>query len=865
MAKALILLVLLALNSSCQQELTTIEKDQNLVENLEITWELVSNQVAEQPQYRSTFVIKNNSDAILSDSGWAIFFNQENRNVITNSVTAPIEFTHHGGDFHQLSPKAGFQLLPKNEITIQSDSRGWIIKEQQAPDGIYVVFYHDNGEERSRFAINNFTIKPFTRPEQINRFIYDQTPNPTSEWQYEQNIQLTKLNRSEIPTIVPTPISAIFEKDSISIDNTFTIHYGDGLEQEAAFLTDRLKILLGGVTLSDMESTEPGNKIILLKIDKELTSSESYNLKIIKGESISIQGSDNSGVFYGIQSLLSLFPIENYKGNSVKATVPTVIIKDAPRFAYRGMHLDVSRNFNKKESVFKLIDVMAFYKLNKLHLHLTDDEGWRLEIKSLPELTEIGAFRGHTLDDVEYLHPSYGSGPEPDSVNSFGSGFYTQQDYMQILKYAFNRHIDVIPEFDLPGHARAAIKAMEARYLNLEKKQDQASEQFRLVDPDDASVYYSAQEFNDNVICVCRESTYRFVETVVDEVIALYKKAQVPLETIHIGGDEVPKGAWTKSPLCDNFLKNNPETSGPAGLMDYFLQRTSEIFKDRNITLSGWEEITLDRDEAGNYVIKPPKNDPIYQVYIWDNFTTGNQDIGYKVANAGYPVVLCSVTNFYFELAYNKDPYEVGHYWGGFVNTRKAYEYIPYDVFKSIYATPLGKPYDRDRSFGNMVRLNQKAQNNILGLQGELWSEPIRGPEMLEYFYLPKLLGLSERAWASQPEWAVIEDDEGREAALDNNWNFFANAIGSREMPRMDYLSGGYNYRIPPPGAKVVDGYLHANTEYPGLTIRYSTDGSEPSENSSRYTLPVQLKESIRLRTFNTTGRGSRVVTVSPN
>ena len=159
--------------------------------------------------------------------------------------------------------------------------------------------------------------------------------------------------------------------------------------------------------------------------------------------------------------MLALLPIESYKERGKSIALPAVHIVDAPRFHYRGQHLDVARNFQSKESVEKLIDLMAFYKLNYLHLHLTDDEGWRIEIKQLPELTAVGGRRGHTLDEANWLQPSQGSGPDPKAAP--GSGFYTQRDFIEILRYARERHIKVIPEIDLPGHARAAIKSMQSR------------------------------------------------------------------------------------------------------------------------------------------------------------------------------------------------------------------------------------------------------------------------------------------------------------------------------------------------------------------------------------------------------------------
>jgi hexosaminidase len=481
----------------------------------------------------------------------------------------------------------------------------------------------------------------------------------------------------------------------------------------------------------------------------------------------------------------------------------------------------------------------------------------------LPELTEVGAFRGHTLDDQNFLHPSYGSGPEPDPSSGYGTGTYTVEDYASILKYAQARHIEVIPEFDFPGHARAAIKAMEARYRKFMGAGDERrATEYLLSDPDDRSEYHSAQSFNDNVICVCRESVYRFMETIIDEVVEIHKEAQVPLTTIHIGGDEVPKGAWLQSPICQDFQERKEMIGGASGLMDYFLARMGGLLGERGLKLSGWEEITLERDDHGDYRVKAPIESPGYRVYIWDNFTKGNQDIGYKIANAGYPVILCSVTNYYFELAYNKDPKEPGEYWGGFVDTRKAFEYIPYEVFKSIRKTPLGRTYDPEVDFQDMVKLNPEAKDLILGLQGCLWSESIFGPQSLEYFSLPKLLGLAERAWSRQPSWATMADVGLRDKALEADWNIFANALGQRELPRLDYLSGGFSYRLPPPGIKIGDGKLYANTQFPGLSIRYTIDGSDPDIDSKAYISPVQVDGKVAACTFSATGRASRSVLI---
>ena len=212
---------------------------------------------------------------------------------------------------------------------------------------------------------------------------------------------------------------------------------------------------------------------------------------------------------------------------------------DAPRFGYRGLMLDVARNFQPKAAVLRVLDLMARYKLNAFHFHLTDDEGWRLEIPSLPELTSVGARRGHTLDSSRFLPPAYGSGPDVDQP--FGSGFYSRADYVEILRYAAARHIEVIPELEMPGHARAAIKAMEARFRTLQATGDaEGASRFLLSDPEDRSIYTSAQGYHDNVMNPALPSTYAFIERVVQDLVALHREAGVPLRNLHVGGDEVP-------------------------------------------------------------------------------------------------------------------------------------------------------------------------------------------------------------------------------------------------------------------------------------------------------------------------------------
>jgi hexosaminidase len=355
---------------------------------------------------------------------------------------------------------------------------------------------------------------------------------------------------------------------------------------------------------------------------------------------------------------------------------------------------------------------------------------------------------------------------------------------------------------------------------------------------------------------------------VVDEVIALHNKANVPLKVLHTGGDEVPAGVWEKSPICDEFLKNNPSVRGDKiGLTNYFMKRFGDILAERKLVTGGWEEIALaiEEDEKGHHIRKPNMEfvNSNFLPYVWNAvFGWGGEDIAYQLANVGYNVVLCNASNLYFDLSYGKDPEDAGLYWAGYVDTRKTYEFMPLDLFKTAKMGKFGEELSPSELAKGKVALNPNAIKNVLGIQGQLWSETLISTERLEYATYPKLLGLAERAWAAQPNWSKSKNENGRFAGLDKSWNQFSNTLGQKEMTRLDYIAGGVKYRIPPAGAKIEDGKLFANTAFPGLTIRYTLDGSEPTENSLEYTQPVEVQGDVRVKVFSGGGNASRSVLV---
>ena len=858
MKKPFFLIVILALAfllNSCKNS----DMDYSSAENIVLKWELITNFTDVPGTFEARFLFDNASAFDLKDN-WKLFFNIAPRPMVAPATPQPAKVEHINGDWYQLTPNPGFDLPRQESIEILYRGSSAVIKESDGPLGVYFVFYDEEGNEEQIVEVD-CEILPFTRPEQINRNEMDGEPIPTAEYRYQNNQKVSRLPVERIHKIIPTPVSIKSDGGTTILDSSWEIEYEDNLESEANFLAKKLesitstKYKLSGTSRSQ-------NKISIKSADISVNgiSNEAYHLNV-KDNVIEIIGSDAGGAFYGIQSLLSLIPLKVHINKSTSIELEKVSIQDSPRFGFRGIHTDLGRNFQSKETILRLLDIASFYKINRYLFYMTEDEGFRLEIPGLPELAEIGGQREHTSSYHDpVLHPAYGSGPIAYGEGSNGSGYISRDDFIEILNYAKERHIKVIPELNFPAHARSSIKPMEARYQRLmaEGKEEEANE-YRLIDPDDKSVYLSAQSFKDNVVSVARPSTYRFYKKVMDEIALMYEEAGLKLDEIHAGGDEVPEGAWTKSPMADEILKSNPQIKDPKNLQAYFVRRLLDSLKSDNYTVHGWEEHFLKKNDAGGYDPNPDfiKDDVV--AYVWNNLY-GMQDLAYRIANAGYNIIMCPVSNFYFDLAYDKDPKEPGLYWAGFVRTRDAWNFAPYDIFKTTTHTAGGREIDRENEYAGMVKLKPEARKRILGVEAQLWSETIKGREMIEYYTLPKLLGFAESAWSKERKWETIENVDTRENLMDDQWNIFANTLAQKELPRLNYVNGSYNYRIPLPGAIIEDGKLMANIEFPGLELRYTTDGSEPTKNSSLYAGPVDVSGEVKIRAFDSSGKASRVV-----
>ncbi|HVW96444.1 MAG TPA: family 20 glycosylhydrolase [Mucilaginibacter sp.] len=812
--------------------------------DLSITWEALQNDSPKKGQALNAITITNNGKATFPAIGWKMYFNSA-RLIAEQTVTGNATIKFINGDLFSLTPEASFPALkPGQSVRIEFIDEDPVVNITDGPEGFYVVW--DDQPDKG-YNTGAFNIKPFkpNYPGLITPAII-----------YDQNKVIADIPEQQLTKVFPTPVSYKETGGFFVLNKNTNTHFDNRFTAEVMRFNTWLAQIVG---TGSRRSPGPASSINFNF--KDGLSAEGYELTV-NSQGIEINASTPTGVFYAIQSLKTLMPSSAYAHLQKEIQIPCVEITDEPRFGYRAFMLDVGRNFQPKKEIFRVLDVMALYKLNVFHMHLTEDEGWRLEIPSLPELTEVGGKRGHTLDSKHFLPPSHGSGGETD--NKTGSGFYTRADFIDILKYADKLHIMVVPEIEAPGHARAAIKSMNARYdlLMAEGKKEEA-EKYLLYDPNDKSEYSTAQYWTDNVIDVSLPSTYNFVETVIGDIVSMYKDAGVPLKTINWGGDEVPAHVWEKSPAYLALKATHPEIKSTADLWYYFYGRVNQLMKAKGLYLSGWEEMALRKTKLDGqpfYIPNPDFMPEHLQAEVWNNtLGGGNEDLAYKLANAGYKTVLTCATNLYFDMAHYKSFDEPGYYWGAFSDIDKPFSFIPFDYFKNSKVDRNGLPLNRNIFIGKQ-RLTDYGKENIIGLQSAVWGENIKSTDRLEYMMLPRLLGFAERAWSKDPDWATEPNEAKSDSLYQIAWSNFLNVLGKRELPRLSYYNGGYNYRVPKPGVVLQDGKYAANVQFPGLIIRYTTDGSEPTEKSKLYKDAVTNNgNAIKFRAFDTKGRGGNV------
>jgi hexosaminidase len=453
--------------------------------------------------------------------------------------------------------------------------------------------------------------------------------------------------------------------------------------KSVAFLSSYLKqyysIHIGATT------SKSGANISFTNLHKHNAIPGSYTL-IVNKNGIKIVGDDEEGVFYAVQSLIQLLPVQ--KSNQLQ--VPFIQIQDAPRFAYRGMMLDAGRHFFDASFVKKYIDYLALHKINTFHWHLTEDQGWRIEIKKYPLLTQVGGCRNGTI---------IGHHPGTGSDNTKSCGYYTQAQIKDIVKYAEERYITIIPEIEMPGHSSAAIAA----YPELSCFPKESTEIAKGVQWAGAKEGKQVQQswgvytdvFNPS------EYTFTFLQNVLDEVIALF-----PSKYIHIGGDECPKDAWKRSAFCQQLIKDKG-LKDEHGLQSYFIGRIEKYLNSKGRNIIGWDEIL----EGGLA--------PKATVMSW----RGEQG-GIEAAKQKHNVIMTPNDYVYFDHGQNKQEDSV--IIGGYLPLDKVYSY-----------DPLPK------------QLPVEAQHFVLGAQANLWSEYITNPAKVEYMLFPRLSALSEVLWTN--------------------------------------------------------------------------------------------------------------------
>lgn len=438
-------------------------------------------------------------------------------------------------------------------------------------------------------------------------------------------------------------------------------------------LAARLK---SGTGQSAVVQTFAEGKAIRLKIDLSLArlGAEGYRLEVGPTE-VTIQANKPAGVFYGVQTLLQLFPTSIYGGGAKAASAPACVIEDYPRFSWRGGHLDVSRYFMPVEDVKKYIDLLAMHKMNTFHWHLTDDQGWRIEIKKYPKLTQIGSKRKDSM--LVYSPAKYSGKPH--------EGFYTQEQIRDIVKYAAQRYVTVVPEIEMPGHATAAIAAYPELGNNPDK-QFEVGTKWGVIET----------VFN------TEDSTIKFLQDVLVEVMDLF-----PGQFIHIGGDECPKTEWKNSPRVQAKMK-------ALGLKDehemqsWFIRQMDQFLTSKGRRLIGWSEI-LEGGLAPNAGL---------MVWLGD-------DGALQAVGSGHDVVMAQTTHTYFDYYATRDTKNEPHGIGGFLPLEKVYSYEPI-----------------------LPKMTREQAKNVLGCQFQLWTEYIPNFKHAEYMAFPRACALAEVAWS---------------------------------------------------------------------------------------------------------------------
>lgn len=565
------------------------------------------------------------------------------------------------------------------------------------------------------------------------------------------------------PNIIPKPIFQQIKNGVFQLNKNTSLETSNEFSDVANYLTSFVKEAFD----LKISSKKSDTKILFTK-DNSIKNEEGYLLKIDKN-TIEISANSSKGAFYAVQSLIQLLPIEN---KSTSVSIQCLEIQDAPKFAYRGMHLDVARHFFSVDFIKKYLDLMALLKMNTFHWHLTEDQGWRIEIKKYPKLQEIAAFRKETLIG------HYSDVPHQFDGKKYG-GFYTQKEIKEIVKYASERQITVIPEIEMPGHSQAAIAAYPE--LGCTGNQLEVATKWGVFE---------------DIYCT-KESTFQFLEDVIDEVIPLF-----PGKYIHIGGDEAPKNRWNKCAHCQNVIKKEG-LKDEHELQSYFIKRMEKYINSKGKQIIGWDEI-LEGSLAPNAT-----------VMSW----RGNVG-AIEAAKQQHEVILTPNSHCYFDY-YQSDNENEPLAIGGFLPLEKVYDFNPIPE-----------------------ELTKEEAKFVLGAQGNIWTEYMSTPEKVEYMVFPRIIALAEVVWSAKEQKNY--DDFIRRL------EFFNKRLDAKNVRYANHLYEVKGEFINKNG-KV---FYEFETITKGKDIRFTTDNSEPNSNSKIYEKPIPIEKSQTLKAavFNKEG-----------
>jgi len=517
-------------------------------------------------------------------------------------------------------------------------------------------------------------------------------------------VTINKVCGAQNTLVIPQPVSLAVHKGYFAITPTTVLIAKDPEDVKAAqFLNDYLTKIYG-ISLPLSKKAPKG--FIKLTTRKFIKSpgKDAYSLEVNKN-GVLIQGDTYAGSFYGIQSLIQLLPVNGIDQGNKKTRsllVPFVTMNDYPRFDYRGMHLDVARHFFPIPFIKKYIDYLALHKMNFFHWHLTDDQGWRIEIKKYPLLTQVGAYRNGTI---------IGRYPGIGNDNLKYGGFYTQDQVKEIVQYAADRHITVVPEIEMPGHASAAIASYP--WLSCFPLEETLIPSYpsRLSQSMKGKKVQETWGVFDDVFCAGTDSTFKFLQDVIDEVLQLF-----PSQYIHVGGDECPKTNWKRCPKCQARMKAEG-LSNEHELQSYFIQRMEKYLNEKGRTLIGWDEI-LEGGLAPN---------------AWVMSWRGEKG-GIDAAKQKHNVIMTPGEYVYFDHSQtrNEDSVTIG----GYTPLQTVYNYEPIPA-----------------------ELNSSDSAYVKGAQANLWTEYIHYPSKVEYMIFPRMSALSEVLWSPKVSrsWSSFE------------------------------------------------------------------------------------------------------------